>query len=169
MNHARTVDVGGEIPYTIAIGPGLLGDGEALARHVRGRHVLLVSDSVVAPLYAGTVREALHTARPDLAIGTFILPAGEESKTLAHFGHAIEALATLGATRDACVQQYPVELFRLLLHQHMRGTFHDLQPGKFADAGGEIVGVLQGPDLVVAAVQHQHRYANVAKPPVVGA
>ena len=60
MNHARTVDVGGEIPYTIAIGPGLLGDGDALARHVRGRHVLLVSDSVVAPLYAGTVREALH-------------------------------------------------------------------------------------------------------------
>ena len=58
MNHARTVDVGGEIPYTIAIGPGLLGDGDALARHVRGRHVLLVSDSVVAPLYAGTVREA---------------------------------------------------------------------------------------------------------------
>ncbi|MCP1583197.1 3-dehydroquinate synthase [Pseudoxanthomonas mexicana] len=103
MNHARTVDVGGEIPYTIAIGPGLLGDGAALARHIRGRHALLVSDSVVAPLYAGTVREALHTARTDLAIGTFILPAGEESKTLEHFGHAIEALATLGATRDACV------------------------------------------------------------------
>jgi len=103
MNHARTVDVGGETPYTIAIGPGLLGDGAALARHVRGRHVLLVSDSVVAPLYAGAVREALHAARPDLAIGTFILPAGEESKTLAHFGHAIDALATLGATRDACV------------------------------------------------------------------
>ena len=100
MNHARTVDVGGEIPYTIAIGPGLLGDGAALARHVRGRHVLLVSDSVVAPLYAGAVREALHAARPDLAIGTFILPAGEESKTLAHFGHAIEALAALGATRE---------------------------------------------------------------------
>ena len=103
MSHARTVDVGGEIPYSIAIGPGLLADGAALARHVRGRHVLLVSDSIVAPLYAGTVREALHAARPDLAIGTFILPAGEESKTLAHFGHAIEALATLGATRDACV------------------------------------------------------------------
>ncbi len=103
MSHARTVDVGGETPYTIAIGPGLLADGAALARHVRGRHVLLVSDSIVAPLYAGAVREALHAARPDLAIGTFILPAGEESKTLAHFGHAIEALATLGATRDACV------------------------------------------------------------------
>lgn len=103
MNQLRTVDVGGDTPYTIAIGPGLLADGAALAQHVRGRHVLLVSDSIVAPLYAGTVREALHAARPDLAIGTFILPAGEESKTLAHFGHAIDALATLGATRDACV------------------------------------------------------------------
>ncbi|PZQ23514.1 MAG: 3-dehydroquinate synthase, partial [Stenotrophomonas acidaminiphila] len=103
MSHARTVDVGGEPPYSIAIGPGLLADGNALAQHVRGRHVLLVSDSIVAPLYAGTVRESLHAARPDLAIGTFILPAGEESKTLAHFGHAIDALATLGATRDACV------------------------------------------------------------------
>jgi 3-dehydroquinate synthase len=103
MSNARTVDVGGETPYTIAIGPGLLSDGTALAGHVRGRHVLLVSDSIVAPLYAGRVREALHAACPDLAIGTFILPAGEESKTLAHFGHAIEALATLGATRDACV------------------------------------------------------------------
>lgn len=103
MNQLRTVDVGGDTPYTITIGPGLLADGAALAQHVRGRHVLLVSDSIVAPLYAGTMREALHAARPDLAIGTFILPAGEESKTLAHFGHAIDALATLGATRDACV------------------------------------------------------------------
>jgi 3-dehydroquinate synthase len=32
-----------------------------------------------------------------------VLPAGEASKTLANFGAAIEALATLGATRDACI------------------------------------------------------------------
>ena len=38
MNHARTVDVGGEIPYTIAIGPGLLGDGEALFTR-KGQHL----------------------------------------------------------------------------------------------------------------------------------
>jgi 3-dehydroquinate synthase len=99
----RTVDVGGDTPYTIHIGPRLIHQGPALARHVRGRHVLLVSDSTVAPLYAGAVREALHAARPELAIGTFILPAGEASKTLTHFGHAIDAFATLGATRDACV------------------------------------------------------------------
>lgn len=99
----RFVEVGGDTPYRIAIGPDLLDDGTALAAHVRGRHVLLVSDSNVAPLYAGRVREALHAARPELLIGTCILPAGEESKTLAHFGKAIDALADLGATRDACV------------------------------------------------------------------
>ena len=47
-----TVDVGGQHPYTITIGSGLLNDGAALAAHVRGRHVLLVSDSIVAPRYA---------------------------------------------------------------------------------------------------------------------
>ena len=100
---SRIVNVGGESPYRIVIGPGALADGTLLASHVRGRHVLLVSDSTVARLYVATVREALHKARPDLLVGTFVLPAGEASKTLANFGAAIEALATLGATRDACI------------------------------------------------------------------
>ncbi|MFT3763465.1 MAG: 3-dehydroquinate synthase [Pseudoxanthomonas sp.] len=100
---SRTVDVGGAAPYRIHIGPGLSEDGALLARHVRGRHVLLASDSHVAPLYAAGVRQALLAARPELKTGDFVLPAGEESKTLANFGHAIDALAALGATRDACV------------------------------------------------------------------
>ncbi len=99
----RIVDVGGAQPYQITIGPGLLGDGAALAGHIRGRHVLLVSDSMVAPLYLARVREALHAARGDLLTGSFVLPAGESSKTLANFGAAIDALAGLGATRDCCV------------------------------------------------------------------
>lgn len=99
----RLVEVGGDRPYTITIGPGLLADGAALAGHIRGRHVLLASDSTVAPLYVSRLREALHEARPDLLVGAFVIPAGEASKTLSHFGAAIEALATLGATRDACV------------------------------------------------------------------
>ncbi len=104
MSMARQrVEVGGELPYTITIGPGLLADGQALAKHVHGRHVLLVSDSTVAPLYVATLRDALQAAREDLLIGTFVLPAGEASKTLTNFGAAIEALANLGATRDACV------------------------------------------------------------------
>jgi 3-dehydroquinate synthase len=40
INAMRIVEAGGEQPCTIAIGPDLLADGAALARHVRGRHVL---------------------------------------------------------------------------------------------------------------------------------
>lgn len=99
----RTVAVGGDTPYTIHIGPHLLDQGALLVQHVRGRHVLLLSDSSVAPLYLAGVTSALRAARPDLLIGELVLPAGEASKTLANFGAAISALASLGATRDACV------------------------------------------------------------------
>ncbi|WP_269791173.1 3-dehydroquinate synthase [Stenotrophomonas sp. Iso1] len=99
----RTVAVGGELPYQIHIGPGLLAEAELLARAIRGRHVLLASDDTVAPLYLARVREALQAARPDLKIGQYIIPAGEASKTLDNFSGAINALASLGATRDACV------------------------------------------------------------------
>ncbi len=103
MTSPRTVAVGGDTPYTIHIGPGLLGQGALLAQHVHGRHVLLLSDSSVAPLYLAGVKSALLAARPDLRVGELVLPAGEASKTLANFGAAITALAALGATRDACV------------------------------------------------------------------
>jgi 3-dehydroquinate synthase len=103
VSASRIVEVGGAQPYRIVIGPGLLADGDGLARHVRGRHVLLASDSVVAPLYVARVREALHAARPDLQVATFVVPAGEASKSLVSFAAAIDALAALGATRDACV------------------------------------------------------------------
>ncbi len=99
----RTVNVGGAHPYSIAIDEGLLDEGTALATRIHGRHVLLVSDDNVAPLYAKRVETALHKARPELRVTRFTMPAGEQSKTLAHFGAAIDALAQAGATRDACV------------------------------------------------------------------
>ena len=99
----RTVAVGGELPYQIHIGPGLLAEADLLTRAIRGRHVLLASDDTVAPLYLARVQEALQAARPELKIGQYIIPAGEASKTLDNFGGAINALAALGATRDACV------------------------------------------------------------------
>lgn len=97
------VAVGGDHPYSITIGAGAQADGAALASHVRGRHVLLVSDSEVAPRYLDAVRHTLLAARPDLILAEHVLAAGEASKTLAEFGSVIEALAALGATRDACV------------------------------------------------------------------
>ena len=97
------VEVGGSAPYRIAIGPGLLRDGPLLAQPLRGRHALVVSDANVAPLYALTVVDALRAARPDILIASHVLPAGEREKTLSGFGDAVDALAALGATRDACV------------------------------------------------------------------
>ncbi|WP_058834059.1 3-dehydroquinate synthase [Luteimonas abyssi] len=99
----KTVDVGGDSPYTITIGPGLIDDAALLAAPLRGRQALLVSDDRVAPLYAGALAARLRAARPELTLETFVLPAGEASKTLRGFSGAIDALAALGARRDACV------------------------------------------------------------------
>jgi len=98
----RTVAVGGATPYAITIGPGLLDDGAALAAHVRGRHVLLVSDSTVGPLYAARVVAALSAHTPAQVLVSCIA-AGEASKTLDAFGELTRELADFGATRDACV------------------------------------------------------------------
>ena len=98
-----TVEVGGAHPYRIGIGAGLLTDTAALAGRWRGRHALVVSDSNVAPRYADALEAALAEAKPGARIARFVLPAGEGAKTLGNFGACIDALAELGATRDACV------------------------------------------------------------------
>ena len=99
----QQVEVGGAAPYRIDIAPGLLDDGALLASHLRGRHALIVSDSQVAPLYAQRVQAALAAARPDAKLALHVFDAGEASKTLANFSGVIDALAALGATRDACI------------------------------------------------------------------
>lgn len=103
MSASRVLDVAGERPYRIHIGAGLLGDGASLASHARGRHALIVSDSHVAPLYADALESSLRNVRPDLALARYVLPAGEQNKTLARFAECLDALAALGATRDATV------------------------------------------------------------------
>jgi 3-dehydroquinate synthase len=99
----RQVEVGGATPYRIDIAPALLDDGALLASHLRGRHALIVSDSQVAPLYAQRVQAALAAVRPDAKVAPHVFDAGEASKTLANFSGVIDALAALGATRDACI------------------------------------------------------------------
>lgn len=98
---AREVAVAGDTPYTIHIGPGLLKDGALLARSVRGRDAMLVSDAHVAPLYADRVTAALQAARPDLRIHRHVLPPGEAAKTLGHFADVTTALADARMRRDA--------------------------------------------------------------------
>src|SRR5690606_21201704 len=101
MSGASTLQVGGPRPYLLHVGPGLLSDAGLLARCLRGRHVLVVTDDNVAPLHADRLVDAL--TRPGLTVARHVLPAGEHEKTLARFGEVLASLARLGATRDATV------------------------------------------------------------------
>ena len=99
----HTVDVGGAQPYAITIGEGLLDEGERLAASVRGQHVVVVSDTHVAPLYAARLVAALQARRPALQAIVSCVQAGEAAKTLDNFAELMRELADFGASRDACV------------------------------------------------------------------
>jgi 3-dehydroquinate synthase len=96
----RTIDVAlGARSYPVWIGPGLLNDHARWRSALRGRHALVISNTTVAPLYLDRVAEGLDGLR----WSSFLLDDGEAHKTFANVGRALEALAQLGATRDACV------------------------------------------------------------------
>ena len=84
--------------YPIRIGAGLLAEA-AWRDALPGRHVLVVSNDVVAPLYLQRVTSALA----DRTFATLILPDGEAHKTLDSAARVFAALAELKASRDACI------------------------------------------------------------------
>jgi 3-dehydroquinate synthase len=97
--HTLQVELG-ERSYPIRIGAGMLDRRDAFADVAFGRHVLLVTDSNVAPLYAERIRRILpgnHEA------ALHVLPAGEQHKTLASCATIFAALADMQASRDALV------------------------------------------------------------------
>jgi 3-dehydroquinate synthase len=97
---AIEIDVAlGDRRYPIRIGAGLLADATRWRDALRGRHVLIVSDDNVAPLYLARIVAGLDGFAHD----ALVLPAGESSKTLDHAARAFDALATLGAMRDATI------------------------------------------------------------------
>ena len=67
----------GERSYPICIGQGLLDRGELLTQYIPGNSALIVTNEVVAPLYAAQIETALH----DIKYKTFILPDGEQYKS----------------------------------------------------------------------------------------
>jgi 3-dehydroquinate synthase len=96
----QTLDVTlGARSYPVWIGAGLLDDVARWRATLRGRHVLVISNTTVAPLYLQRVLRGLD----GLQCASFLLPDGEAHKDFANVGRALGALAALGATRDACV------------------------------------------------------------------
>ncbi|MBP1474618.1 3-dehydroquinate synthase [Frateuria sp. MAH-13] len=96
----QTIEVAlGARRYPVWIGRGLLGDSARWRARLRGRHALVVSNTTVAPLYLERIAQGLD----GLHWSSFLLDDGEAHKTFGNVGRALEALATSGATRDACV------------------------------------------------------------------
>ena len=89
-------------PYDVHVGTELLGEVGAIARDVcAGEAACVVSDSTVAPLYAGTVLDSLAAAGFDATLVTF--PAGERNKRLSTMSDLLEEVAESGLTRDDAI------------------------------------------------------------------
>ncbi len=86
-----------ERSYPIRIGTDLLSDPSQLRSAIAGRQVLLLSNTTVAPLYAARVEAALQGLR----YSTLLLPDGERHKTIESASLIWQALAEMGAQRNA--------------------------------------------------------------------
>ncbi|WP_440940151.1 3-dehydroquinate synthase [Immundisolibacter sp.] len=78
----------GDRGYPIYIGSDLLDCGALYAKHVRGRQVVLVSDSTVSALYGRRVAGALSDFQPV----SITFAAGESSKTLDTYARLADEL-----------------------------------------------------------------------------
>jgi len=92
------VDLGSR-SYPILIGQGLLGERSAFEQHLQANDVLVVSNTVVAPLYLDSLEASL---RPRRVVAT-ILPDGESHKTLPTVARILDVLVANRFGRDCAV------------------------------------------------------------------
>ena len=85
--------------YDIVSFPSFDHLSEEMNKKVRGKNVLIVSDSNVAPLYLDTVRNALK----GYSVDAYVFSAGEASKTCETYLKIVEYLAEKGFVRQDCV------------------------------------------------------------------
>ncbi|HZT89685.1 MAG TPA: 3-dehydroquinate synthase [Stellaceae bacterium] len=84
--------------YDILIGGGLIARaGREMLPLLRRRQVVVVSDETVARHHLAPLQESL--AEAGIAYRTVLLPPGEESKDLAHFGRLADEILALGIER----------------------------------------------------------------------
>lgn len=92
------VDVG-HASYPIVIGSGLLTNRELLDAQIRGRDLLIVTNTTVARLYLAKLTDSLGAKR----IAECILPDGEQHKTLQTAAWVFDALVAQKMNRDTTV------------------------------------------------------------------
>ena len=89
----------GSRSYPILIGQGLLGERALFDQHVRARDILIVSNTVVAPLYLASMEASFQPRR---VIAT-VLPDGESQKTLPNAARILDVLVANRFGRDCAV------------------------------------------------------------------
>ena len=93
-----TVELGAR-SYTIRIGSGLLSDRRLLETAIPAHQVLIVTNSVVGPLYL----ERLQAGLAGREIDVCVLPDGEQHKTIGTFTTIIDRLIESRFRRDCCI------------------------------------------------------------------
>ena len=96
--HTLNVDLG-ERSYPILIGSGLSRSRELMNAHILGHDAVLISNTIVAPLYAAHVKASLHGRR----IIDVIVPDGEQHKTLGNVSRVFDVLIANRLGRDTVV------------------------------------------------------------------
>lgn len=85
--------------YPVCIGSGLLDSAEVFARLIKTPRVLVVTNTVVAPLYLDRVLQSLQA----FEARSHVIPNGESHKTLDVMNGIISRLLQLEFGRDACL------------------------------------------------------------------
>ena len=88
-----------ERSYPIFIGGGLLRDPQVLTGNIAARDILVVTNSMVAPLYL----DGLLASLPGKRSASLVLPDGEQHKTLETFARILDALVDERMNRDAAI------------------------------------------------------------------
>lgn len=87
--------------YPIHIGQGALDAvGRELAR-LKATRVLVVTNTTVGPLYAGSVMQSIRQALPDVPVAVVELPDGEQYKDLDHVRWILDAAVDAGLDRKS--------------------------------------------------------------------
>lgn len=97
LMHTVPVELG-DRSYDILIGDGLLNQlGDLVAPVLKQKRVTIITDSNVASLHLKKASMSLKAA--GVQVNEVILPAGEATKSYAHFGDLLDKLLALGVER----------------------------------------------------------------------
>lgn len=88
--------------YDILIEKGILKNcAQYIAPLVRGKKLMIITDTNVQPLYLETVKSAFDNS--DFYISTFVFEAGEQNKNLSTVSAIYDALSKEGFSRQDCI------------------------------------------------------------------